>query len=306
MSKERKFPLIDLLETWCRSRGATKGREQLLAAIMCGDILVAGERCRDPKRMFPKTILIETTPTSPLAQDFYGCNPLTKDSIPTLPFVSRGGDKLDSLFQTWKVAVADRIWLDAGCSTGGFTHCLLLRKAALVHAVDVGYNVLDWRLRNLPQILVHERCNIMGIEKLEPQPDAAVADLSFRSMQGAAKKILSLLSGNELYALIKPQFERKYRLPENREITATQLAKSDFPSETNFSGVVDAEECRLILDDVAQRLAGDGIRIGRIGPAGLRGRSGNQEYIAQLSLDSPADFQRLASANRRIVAEMAD
>jgi 23S rRNA (cytidine1920-2'-O)/16S rRNA (cytidine1409-2'-O)-methyltransferase len=108
----------------------------------------------------------------------------------------------------------------------------------------------------------------MSVDRLEPRPEAAVADLSFRSMAGAAARILELVSGNELYGLIKPQFERRF----------TELENAD----GEFSGVVGKGETPAILRDVLERLAAEGIVAERLAPAGLRGRGGNQEYLALL------------------------
>jgi 23S rRNA (cytidine1920-2'-O)/16S rRNA (cytidine1409-2'-O)-methyltransferase len=193
------------------------------------------------------------------------------------------------------VGVAGRVWLDAGCSTGGFTHCLLLRGASLVHAVDVGYNLLDWRLRQLSRVRLHERTNIMGLESLQPRPQAAVADLSFRSMAGAAARILELVADNELYGLIKPQFERKYF-----------RGGAGDAGLGEFSGVVSDQDTQSILGDVAERLAAEGIRLERLAPAGLRGRTGNQEYNALLRRDrSGQTAEDLAKAGQAIIAALS-
>ena len=296
MSRATKSSLIDLVARAGAARGLILGRERWLALILCGDVLVAGERCREPKRKFPENAIIEfqDLPT--------GAGALTAVSdclmpLPPRPFVSRGGDKLEAVLAAWQVLVAGRVWLDAGCSTGGFSHCLLLRGAALVHAVDVGYNQLDWRLRQHPAVAVHERTNIMGLELLDPPAAAAVADLSFRSMAGAAAKILALTRDNELYALIKPQFERKYFLAGKSPDDATP------ESATTFAGVVSPHETQAILEDVVTRLAAEGIALERISPAGLKGRTGNQEYIALLRRD-PAGINQLASQGFEVISQL--
>ncbi len=284
-AKNGKLPLINLVAAWLSAReGQTPlSRDRVLGLIFCGDVRVNDERCRDPKRLFPGDVRLEIKGFAPAEVGVMDSRPPLAGgafladvvaTVPPKPFVSRGGKKLESALLAWNVAIAGRVWLDAGCSTGGFSHCLLLHGARLVHAVDVGYNLLDWRLRILTAVHVMERTNIMGLELLDPPAEAAVADLSFRSMQGAAAKILSLTSANELYALIKPQFERKYRRgePETPEPEAGEA----------FDGVVDDRETQAILEDVVRRLAGENIVMEKITPAGLRGRSGNQEYIALL------------------------
>jgi 23S rRNA (cytidine1920-2'-O)/16S rRNA (cytidine1409-2'-O)-methyltransferase len=276
-------------------------------------VRVAGERCREPRRLFPSDSMIELDPRSGLLAErsaavlsgpSAGAAP-GGAGVPPLPFVSRGGDKLDSVLEAWRVPVSGRVWLDAGCSTGGFTHCLLLRGARLVHAVDVGYNQLDWRLRNHPAVAVHERTNIMGLDFLEPQPEAAVADLSFRSMEGAAGRILELVSDNELYALVKPQFERKYFIA-GKDDDGDGTAGAAGPAESeSFTGVVAAGETQAILEDLAVRLAAEGIALERLAPAGLKGRSGNQEYIALLRRSEEAEAELIARARQAIAALFA-
>ena len=293
MSKPKRAKLIDIV---C-SRYPWISREELLAAVLFGDVFAAHERCRDPKSYFSEEIEIGLEGRlAPLAADRHAGRRAGPEEVPQKPYVSRGGNKLAGILQSWNVPVAGRVWLDAGCSTGGFTHALLLAAAAKVHAVDVGYNVLDWRLRNLPQVIVHERCNIMGLERLDPPVSAAVADLSFRSIEGPAQKILALTNDNELYALIKPQFERKYN--------KTKPAGAEDASGS-FSGVVSGHAERLdILHDLSRRLATQNVVIEKISEAGVKGRGGNQEYIALLRM-SALDRVFIAAQSTRCIQSLA-
>jgi 23S rRNA (cytidine1920-2'-O)/16S rRNA (cytidine1409-2'-O)-methyltransferase len=106
-------------------------------------------------------------------------------SGPEHPFVSRGGVKLAGALDGFSFSVRDRICFDVGASTGGFTDCLLQRGAATVHAVDVGYGQLAWKLREDPRVLVRERTNVrkMAPAVLAPQPSLAVIDASFISLR---------------------------------------------------------------------------------------------------------------------------
>ena len=124
-------------------------------------------------------------------------------------YVSRGGFKLEKALSEFGMDVTGLVMLDAGSSTGGFTDCLLQNGAKAVHSVDVGFNLLDFKIRNDSRVVVHEKQNIMTLTKeaLVPAPQAAVADLSFRSIKGAASHILDLVGDTWLIALIKPQFE---------------------------------------------------------------------------------------------------
>jgi 23S rRNA (cytidine1920-2'-O)/16S rRNA (cytidine1409-2'-O)-methyltransferase len=130
-------------------------------------------------------------------------------------FVSRGGDKLDAALDRFPIAVAGRRCLDAGASTGGFTDCLLIRGAATVVAVDVGYGQLHPRLREDDRVDVHERTNIRHLD--DGRLDAAngpggfeliVADLSFISLTTVVPVLVGRAApGADLVLLVKPQFE---------------------------------------------------------------------------------------------------
>jgi 23S rRNA (cytidine1920-2'-O)/16S rRNA (cytidine1409-2'-O)-methyltransferase len=126
------------------------------------------------------------------------------------PYVSRGGLKLQKALDHFALAVEDRIALDVGASTGGFTDCLLQRGAARVYAVDVGTNQLAWKLRSDPRVVSTERTNIRDITTAEvPEPvDLIVCDASFIGLRTALPAALALAKpGAHLVALIKPQFE---------------------------------------------------------------------------------------------------
>ena len=125
-------------------------------------------------------------------------------------YASRGGEKLDAALKHYGMKPAGRVALDVGASTGGFTDCLLVHGAARVHAVDVGYGQLDWRLRQDPRVVVLERTNVRHLDAdgFQGSPDLAVVDVSFISLRLVLPRVCSLLSRPfEIVALIKPQFE---------------------------------------------------------------------------------------------------
>lgn len=127
-----------------------------------------------------------------------------------IPFVSRGGLKLAKGLDAFALDVRERIVIDVGASTGGFTDCLLQRGARKVYAVDVGYGQLAWSLRTDPRVINLERTNIRNLrrEDLAEQPDLAVIDASFISLSIVLPATLPLLTANAtIIALIKPQFE---------------------------------------------------------------------------------------------------
>jgi 23S rRNA (cytidine1920-2'-O)/16S rRNA (cytidine1409-2'-O)-methyltransferase len=195
------------------------------------------------------------------------------------PWVSRGGAKLDAALAAWRFDVRGKVVLDAGSSTGGFTDCLLARGAAVVHCVDVGRGQLAWKLRTDPRVRVHEGVNIMdlGPGDLEPPPDRAVADLSFRSLRGAAPAILALTREGLGIFLCKPQFEWK-----------------DHPAD--FRGVVDdPRDLAGILHGLIGDLWGAGVFTRRIEPSPIAGRKGNREFLLLVS-DRPGLTRAAASA----------
>jgi len=127
-----------------------------------------------------------------------------------IPYVSRGGLKLEHAIRSFEIDVSGKTALDAGASTGGFTDCLLSFGAARVYAVDVGYGQLDLKLRNDPRVIVLERQNIRYLSKeLVPEPiQVATIDASFISLKLVIPAVMRFLEpGAVLIALIKPQFE---------------------------------------------------------------------------------------------------
>ena len=195
------------------------------------------------------------------------------------PWVSRGGAKLAAAVAAWAFDVRGKVFLDAGSSTGGFTDCLLAGGAAVVHCVDVGRGQLAWKLRTDPRVRVHEGVNVMdlGPGDLDPPPDRAVADLSFRSLRGAAPAILALTREGLGIFLCKPQFEW-----------------NDHPAD--FRGVVnDPRDLAAILHGLVDDLWDEGAFTRRIAPSPVRGRKGNREFLLLVS-DRPGANRAAASA----------
>jgi 23S rRNA (cytidine1920-2'-O)/16S rRNA (cytidine1409-2'-O)-methyltransferase len=230
---------VSLLDILCR-RYPEKTREQHLAAVLCGDVYAGGERVRDPRRRLSAGVELALKPKI---------------------FVSRAGGKLDFALEIWGVRTAGKVVLDAGCSTGGFTQCLLKRGAAFVHAVDAGYNQIHPGLRKDPRVILKEETNIMSLDALDPVPAFAVCDLSFRSLRGAARRIIGLTSEGRLIALVKPQFE--WENP-----------------PAGFDGVVrESSDLKRILTRLAESLMAEGVFIADMACSPIRGRSGNREFL---------------------------
>lgn len=127
-----------------------------------------------------------------------------------LPYVSRGGLKLEGALEDLRIDVTGKVVLDVGASTGGFSDCCLKRGAARIFAVDVGRGQLAWSLRNDPRVHVLERLNArhLALASLPGPADLAVVDVSFISLIKVIGPVTSCLApGGEILALVKPQFE---------------------------------------------------------------------------------------------------
>jgi 23S rRNA (cytidine1920-2'-O)/16S rRNA (cytidine1409-2'-O)-methyltransferase len=172
-------------------KGFARSREAARSLIMSGAVLVNNTPVDKPGALIdPSATLVCKQPES--------------------PYVSRGGLKLEHALKTLQLDINGNICLDVGASTGGFTDCLLKFGAKTVHAVDVGYGQLDWKLRQDPRVIVIERTNIRYIPSdLLPEPfDIITIDVSFISLKIVIPAVLPFLKkGGKVLALIKPQFE---------------------------------------------------------------------------------------------------
>lgn len=144
--------------------------------------------------------------------------PITADAEITVKprsrFVSRGGEKLAKALETFKISVAERICLDGGISTGGFTDCLLQAGATQVYGIDVGYGQVAWKLRQNPQVVLRERTNLRHLtpealySEEDIRPNLGVMDVSFISLTKVLPAFWHLLTEpREAVLLVKPQFE---------------------------------------------------------------------------------------------------
>lgn len=172
-------------------RGMAASREKAKAMIMAGEILVDGEREDKAGSMFPDTATI------------------TQKGRP-LPYVSRGGLKLEKAMTHFGLDLTGKICMDVGASTGGFTDCMLQNGAVKVYAVDVGHGQLDWKLRNDERVVCMERTNIRYVtpEDIQEPVQFVSIDVSFISLTKVLLPVRNLMEeGAEMTALIKPQFE---------------------------------------------------------------------------------------------------
>jgi 23S rRNA (cytidine1920-2'-O)/16S rRNA (cytidine1409-2'-O)-methyltransferase len=173
-------------------RGLAESREKAQALIMAGEVLVEGQKAVKAGQTVANDARIEVT-----AKQRY---------------VGRGGLKLEGALRHFNIDVEGITAADFGSSTGGFTDCLLQAGAVRVHAIDVGTNQLDWRLRADPRVAVHEGLNARYIEltDLGEPVDLAVCDVSFISatlMLPAMVRVLKPVPAGKFVVLVKPQFE---------------------------------------------------------------------------------------------------
>jgi 23S rRNA (cytidine1920-2'-O)/16S rRNA (cytidine1409-2'-O)-methyltransferase len=173
-------------------RGLAETREKAKRAIMAGLVYCNEERLDKPGE--------KISVDSPL---------VIKGNV--LPYVSRGGLKLEKALKVFDVDVKDKVLLDIGASTGGFTDCALQNGAKMSYALDVGYNQLAWKLRQDERVVVMERTNFRYVTQADlvgEMPTFASIDVSFISLKLILPVLKTLLvEGSNIVALVKPQFE---------------------------------------------------------------------------------------------------
>ena len=181
----------DRLDILLVKRGLAESREKAKAIIMSGIVYVDGQKEDKAGQTFAEEVDIEVRGN-------------------TLKYVSRGGLKLEKAMECFDVSVENKVCMDIGASSGGFTDCMLQNGAIKVYAVDVGHGQLAWKLRNDERVVVMEKTNIRYVkpEDIGEEIDFASIDVSFISLSKVLPAAFNLLKENgEIVALIKPQFE---------------------------------------------------------------------------------------------------
>jgi 23S rRNA (cytidine1920-2'-O)/16S rRNA (cytidine1409-2'-O)-methyltransferase len=179
-------------------------------------------------------------------------------------FVSRAGAKLDHALTVFGIDVSGSICADLGCSTGGFTDCLLRRGAAKVYAVDTGYGVLDWKLRKDSRVVVMERTNAMHVQLPEPVNVVAV-DVGWtrqRHILPSARRLLG--AGGTVVALIKPHYEADASLLRN--------------------GILPEESLESVIETVKRDVESAGWSWNRTVRSPIKGTGGNTEVLVSLGV----------------------
>lgn len=195
--------------------------------------------------------------------------------VKSMPYVSRGGFKLEKAIKTFDFKIKDRVCFDTGASTGGFTDCLLQNGAKKVYAVDVGYGQLAWKIRSDERVKVIERTNIKNCpfsdiyDEGEEIADLLVMDVSFISIEKVLPNLKTLLKQDfhELICLIKPQFEAGKELIEKGGVVRDRRAHVDV-----INGVIEfAKNLGYVVIDLTF--------------SSIKGPSGNIEYLVHFATE---------------------
>jgi 23S rRNA (cytidine1920-2'-O)/16S rRNA (cytidine1409-2'-O)-methyltransferase len=236
MAKKR----IDILMV---ELGLAESRNRAQRLVRAGEVRVEGQLVHKPSTQVPEDAKITLKAK--------------------LPFVSRGGRKLEAALQGFSIRVSGIVAADVGASTGGFTDCLLQGGAQRVYAIDAGYGQLHWKLRNDPRVIVMERTNARYLSELPEPVDLVTVDVSFISLDLILPNAVAWLDGEgDIVALIKPQFEAG-------------------PQNVEKGGVVrDREIHRQVLEDVLDSAAQLDLGLRGLMPSPVRGPAGNVEFLA--------------------------
>ena len=230
-------------------RGYAASREKAKAMIVSGNVYVDGQEARKAG-----TFLDEQADGLEVRGD-------------VLPYVSRGGLKLEKAVRQWGIVMEGKVCMDIGASTGGFTDCMLQNGAAKVYAVDVGHGQLDWKLRNDERVVCMERTNFRYLtpEDMPEQVDFASCDVSFISLTKILLPARNLLKdAGEMVCLIKPQFEAG-------------------KEKVGKKGVVREPAVHLeVLEHFLEHAAQAGFSVNDITFSPIKGPEGNIEYLGCL------------------------
>ena len=235
-------------------RHLAPSRERARALVLAGEVLVNDHRIDKAGERVP----VEADIRLKHAPDKY---------------VSRGAHKLVGALDEFGASPANRVALDVGASTGGFTQVLLERGAVLVHALDVGHNQLAWALRQDPRVRVYEGVNFRTYDPaaLDPRPAFATVDVSFIGLRHILPVLAAALApGGEAVVLVKPQFELG-------------------PEAVGKGGIVRDEALRLqALTQARAAAEASGFTVRASAESVLPGTAGNREYFLHLIREVPA------------------
>lgn len=237
------------------NKGFFQSRERAKASIMAGDIFIDGVRVDKAGERVKVMSNIEVRGKG-------------------LKYVSRGGLKLEKAMDEFHIDLKEKVTMDVGASTGGFTDCMLQNGAVKVFSVDVGYGQFAWKLRIDPRVECMERTNIRYVEKdtIGMDIDFSSIDVSFISLKKVIPKVVELLGDKgEVVALIKPQFEA------GRE-------------KVGKKGVVrEASTHKEVIECIVNYLKEINMNVLNLSFSPIKGPEGNIEYLVYFSKDSEKD-----------------
>lgn len=254
------------------NRGLAESREKAKAVIMTGNVFVNDQREDKAGQKFPEEVYIEIRGKK-------------------LKFVSRGGYKLDKAIAVFPIELKNRICMDVGSSTGGFTDCMLQNGAAFVYAVDVGTNQLAWKLRQDERVRSMEKTNIRYVtpEDIGELVDFVSIDVAFISLTKVLEPVKALMKeGASMVCLIKPQFEAGRQ-------------------KVGKKGVVrDPAVHQEVIESIISYAGGLGFAICGLDFSPIRGPEGNIEYLLYIKKEDK-NFEGISQEQeeeiRRIVEE---
>ena len=261
------------LDVYLVEKGLAETRQKAQAAIMSGIVFVGGQRVDKPGTPVAEDAAVEVRGS-------------------TLKYVSRGGLKLEKAMSLWPIALTDKVCMDVGASTGGFTDCMLQNGARKVYAVDVGYGQLAWSLRSDPRVVCLERTNARYLthEQVPEEPAFASVDVSFISLKLILPAVAGVLRPDgQAVCLVKPQFE----------------AGKD---KVGKKGVVrDPAVHREVLERFLDHARDSGFRVLGLSYSPIRGPEGNIEYLGWLErgewLESDFGLQALVDRSHSALKE---
>lgn len=245
------MPSKERLDKLLVDRGLCPSRQLAQRWIRAGEVKVKGQVCDKPGTAIAVDLDIAVKARS--------------------PYVSRGGEKLAAALEQFNLNLRDRICIDGGISTGGFTDCLLQAGAKKVYGIDVGYGQVAWKLRQDDRVVLKERTNLRYLEPEQlyhpgdPIPDFGVADVSFISLAKVLPALWRLMeSPREVVLLVKPQFE----------VGRDRVGKKGVVRDKR-----DREAAIVAVWEAAKAL---GWRFGNVTRSPITGPAGNVEYLLWL------------------------
>ena len=236
------------LDVLLYEKGLADSREKAKRLIMAGIVYVVNNKEDKAGSTFPETAVIEVRGK-------------------TLPYVSRGGLKLEKAMNNFDIKLDGTVCMDVGASTGGFTDCMLQNGAAKVYSVDVGHGQLDWKLRNDERVVCMEKTNIRYVtpDDIDDILDFASIDVSFISLTKVLLPVRALLKDDgEIVCLIKPQFEAGREKVGKKGVVRDKAVHKD------------------VIRSVIEFAAGNGFKVRNLDFSPVKGPEGNIEYLLHI------------------------